>query len=314
MTKKALSYRFLIMLAFLCIYLIWGTTYLAIVVGLEGFPPFLMASIRFLVAGLMLVSYSLFKGEGFPKKSSLIKNAFIALVVLAGGQGLLIWSEQHIASGYASVLVATLPIWFVVMDKKHWKLYFSNPYILGGVALGFAGIIILFRDKLTEPLPAAQIHLQLVASVAVLFGAMCWVVGTLYHRSRPAPGTLYQNLGWQLLCGAVICLLISLSMNELDTFAWSQTDLTSWSAVLYLSVAGSIMAYIAYTWLLNEMPSAIVGTYAYINPVVAVFLGWLLVGEVITTPQMVGMLIILVSAILINLNRGKIKPVAKAKA
>lgn len=303
--KNALSHRVLVILAFLAIYLIWGTTYLAIVIGLKGFTPFMMASIRFLVAGVLLVGYSLWKGEQMPSRASLIKNAFIGLVVLAGGQGLLIWSEQHIASGYASVLVATLPIWFVVMDRKHWQRYFSNPYILIGVVLGFIGIVVLFRDKLTETLPVENIRLQIIASIAVLFGGVCWVVGTLYHRSRPAPGTIYHNLGWQLLWGSVICLGIGLLTGEGGRFSWADASLTSWSAVLYLSVAGSIIAYIAYTWLLNEMPSAIVGTYAYINPVVAVFLGWLLAGEVITSPQLVGMVIILVSAVLINVNRSK---------
>lgn len=297
------TYFLLLILAFAAIYLVWGTTYLAIVIGLEGFPPFMMASVRFFIAGVLLVGYSLIKGEKLPGKSALIKNAIIGLVVLVGGQGLLIWSEQYIASGYASVLVATLPIWFVVMDRANWHFYFKNIYILLGVVLGFSGIVILFRDKLAEPLPNETIQLQLTASILVLIGGMCWVVGTLYNRSRPAPGSLYRNLGWQLLFGFVFSGVLSLLFGE--SYDNNAATLKAWIAVIYLSVAGSIVAYVAYTWLLNQKPSAIVGTYAYINPVVAVFLGWLLADEVISTRQIIGMVIILVSAVLINVNRTK---------
>lgn len=299
--------KLLVVLSFLAIYFIWGTTYLAIVIGLEGFQPFFMATIRFAIAGVLLLTFSFLNGERFPSKSSLVKNAIIGLVVLCGGQGLLIWSEQYIASGYASVLVATIPIWFVILDKKHWKLYFANPYILIGVILGFCGIVILFRDQLHASIPQETIHLQLVASIAVLVGAMFWVIGTLYHRSRPAPGSIIQNLGWQLTIGSLFCLIISSAMGEWNTPLFLDASLRAWSAVIYLALAGSILAFVAYTWLLQKLPSAIVGTYAYINPVVAVLLGWLLVDEVIAGDQFIGMGIILISAVLVNLNRSKIK-------
>jgi drug/metabolite transporter (DMT)-like permease len=298
-----LSYRFLIAMAFLAIYLIWGTTYLAIVIGLKSFPPFLMAAIRFVIAGVLLVGYSLWSGEGLPSGHSILKNSFIGLIVLAGGQGLLMWSEQYIASGYASVLIATLPVWFVVMDRVNWKLYFSNAYILSGVAIGFIGIVILFKDKLNEPMGQQEMQLQILASLAVIAGAICWVIGTLYNRSSPAPGSIYKNLGWQLLGGSVICLIISAGSGEWTALDWSNTSWQSWGAIAYLSIAGSIVAFVAYTWLLNEKPAAIVGTYSYINPIVAVFLGWLLADEAISSSQLIGMTIVLFSAIIININR-----------
>ncbi|RED96607.1 EamA family transporter [Marinoscillum furvescens] len=299
------SDRILVILAFFVIYFVWGTTYLAIVIGLHGFPPFFMAAMRFLIAGVLLVGFSLYKGEKLPDRSSIVKNAIIGLVVLTGGQGLLIWSEQYIASGYASVLIATLPIWFVVMDRRHWTLYFSNPFILAGIIIGFAGITMLFRDQLVNGQEDDDVMLQLLASVAVLAGGICWVGGTLYHRSHPAPGSMQHNLGWQLLMGAAICMTISGICGEYPDITLS-TDMMSWAAVIYLALAGSIAAFIAYTWLLERIPSAIVGTYAYINPVVAVFLGWLLADEKITAFQLSGMSVVLVSAILINVNRNKV--------
>lgn len=307
MNKDTFSYKLLLVLCFLAIYLIWGTTYLAIVIGLEGFPPFLMASVRFLVAGVLLVGYSLIKREQLPTASSLLKNAVIGLIVLVGGQGLLIWAEQYIASGYASVLVATLPVWFVVVDRRHWKLYFSNPFIITGVMVGFVGIIILFWDKINDPLSSDNLQIQLIASGAVILGAICWVLGTVFNRSYPAPGTIYHNLGWQLLAGSVFSWLISTVAGETLDGTWSAIGWRAWSAVLYLSIAGSVIAYVAYTWLLNQKPSAIVGTYAYINPVVAVFLGWWLANEQINSLQMAGMIVVLISAIVINLNKPKPK-------
>ncbi|ELR73273.1 Permease of the drug/metabolite transporter (DMT) superfamily [Fulvivirga imtechensis AK7] len=307
MDRSLLSYKLATIAAFAAIYFIWGTTYLAIVIGLEGFPPFLMAAVRFIVAGLPLVGYCVFKGEKFPTASALVKNAVLALVVLAGGQGLLIWSEQYIASGYAAVLVATLPIWFVIMDKTNWKTYFSNPYIIAGVVLGFLGILLLFKDTISGTSMNENVRLELIASLAVLLGSVCWVAGTLYHRTNPAPGSIYLNLGWQLIIGSVICSVISVSAGELTSFTFTHISWRAWSAVLYLSVAGSIIAFIAYTWLLTQKPSAVVGTYAYINPVVAVFLGWLLADEVINTNQLVGMSIILGSAILVNITRAQVQ-------
>lgn len=307
MRNPAGSDKLLTIAAFAAIYFIWGTTYLAIVIGLEGFPPFLMASVRFIIAGVLLVGYCIYKGEKFPSATALMKNAVLALIVLAGGQGLLIWSEQHIASGYASVLVATLPLWFVIMDKTNWKTYFSNPYIIIGVVLGFFGILILFKDTVSGSLGAENARLQIIASIAVLIGSVCWVAGTLYNRSRPAPGSIYLNLGWQLLIGSVICIIISFSFGELTSFHFTSVEWRAWSAVLYLSIGGSIIAFIGYTWLLTRKPSAVVGTYAYINPVVAVFLGWMFAEETISGNQFLGMTIILASAILVNITRAQVQ-------
>lgn len=300
----------LVILAFLALYIIWGTTYLVIALGLRGFPPFLMAGLRFLIAGVILVTYSLLRREGLPSRSSLIKNAFLAVVVLALGQGVLIWSEQYIASGYASILIATLPIWFVLLDRANWGMYVKNPFIIIGILLGFGGILLLFKDKLSEQIPEENIRMQLFASLAVLFGGICWVVGTLYNRSKPAAGSIHANLGWQLIFGAGICFAVSFLLSESSGFNWEHHTSLSWAAVVYLAVAGSIIAFIAYTWLLHEKPSAIVGTYAYVNPVVAVFLGWLIADEHITGLQLIGMGIILISAIMINLNRTKKKVTA----
>lgn len=301
------SSKFLIYIAFAAIYLIWGTTFLVILIGLEDFPPHMMASLRFIIAGVILVGICLYKGEGLPTSRSLVKNFIVGVIILSGGQGILIWAEQFIDSGYAAVLVATLPFWFVIIDKKQWSVCFSNPYIIAGVILGFCGILLMFKDYLLIGTLSENDKMYIIASLAVLLSSVLWVSGSLYYRYRPAPGSIYSNLGWQLIGASIFSFMISMVFGEFNGFDFQTVSFQSWSAVLYLSIFGSIAAFIAYTWLLTQKPSAIVGTYAYINPVVAVFLGWLLVNETISNSQFIGMMIILGSAILVNISKNKVQ-------
>ena len=302
-------------LSFAAIYLIWGTTYLVILIGLEDFPPHMMASIRFVVAGVILVGACLLRGEKLPGKKTILKNSILGIVILSGGQGILIWAEQYIPSGYAAVLVATLPMWYVIIDKKQWKGCFSNPYIIFGVVLGFCGILLMFKEYLQIYRLTEQDKMHLIASFAVLVSSILWVSGSLYYRYKPAPGSIYSNLGWQLLGAAVFSFVLSMTLGESGNFYLAAVSWESWAAVLYLSLFGSIAAFVAYTWLLTQKPSAVVGTYAYINPVVAVFLGWLLANETISESQFWGMLVILGSAVMVNLTRNKAqrKKVPKGK-
>ncbi len=300
-------------LSFAAIYLIWGTTYLVILIGLEDFPPHMMASIRFIIAGVILVGVCLLRGEKLPVGKTIFKNTILGIVILSGGQGILIWAEQYIPSGYAAVLVATLPMWYVIIDKKQWTNCFSNPFIIFGVVLGFCGILLMFKEYLHIGALTAQDKMYLIASVAVLVSSILWVSGSLYHRYQPAPGSIYSNLGWQLLGAAVFSFLLSMVLGEGGSFYLATVSWESWAAVLYLSLFGSIAAFVAYTWLLTQKPSAVVGTYAYINPVVAVFLGWILANETISKSQFWGMLVILGSAVMVNLTRNKAEKKSRNK-
>ena len=303
MRKIAISSQWLIILAFAVIYLIWGTTYVTILIGLEDFPPFLMATFRFAIAGVLLVGWCLLKGEHFPSMRTIGQNFLIGVVMLAGGQGILFWSEQYIASGYAAILVATIPIWFVIIDKSQWHTYFSNKYIIGGLFIGFLGILLLFKEQIGGSVYAD--NMGLIATVAVLFGCICWVSGSLYYRYHPTPGSIFSNLGWQIIGGGIFCAGISWTAGEWQDFSLSAVGWEAWSAVLYLAVVSSIIAFVAYYWLLHQMPAAIVGTYAYVNPVVAVLLGWVIADEMLSIYQISGMMVILGSALLINLPKYK---------
>lgn len=303
--NKTSKHTILILLSFAAIYFIWGTTYMAIAIGLTSFPPFLMAFTRFIIAGVIMLAYVLSKGESIPSLLIIIHNTIVGTVVLVGGQGLLFWSEQYISSGYASVLIATMPMWFVIFDKANWKLYFSNKFILLGLGLGFIGILILFKDKMDESLAIEDTRLQIIASLAVILGAIFWAVGTLYYKSKPSKGSMPSNLSWQLIGGSMVCLIISAALNEMEYFQIRLVSAKAWAAVLYLALAGSVIAFLAYTWLMQKMPSAIVGTYAYINPIIAVVAGVFIANELLSPNQILGMVVILASAVLVNVNRGK---------
>lgn len=295
--------KVLIFLSFLAIYFIWGSTYLAIILALKSFPPFLLASLRFLIAGFILFTYCLITKESQPNKNTVLKNFFLGIIVLVGGQGLLIWSEQYISSGNAAILVATLPIWFVFFDHTKWKEYFKSLWIILGVIFGFVGTFLLFFNQLEGFSFETAKSLELIAYLAVIISVICWVVGSLYHRSFVKSGTIFSNLSIQLLFAGFICLMLSFSFGELNGYNISKASLLSWGAIFYLAIAGSLIAFVAFTWLLTQKSSVTVGTYAYINPIIAVFLGWLFLSEKVSALQQFAMFVIIGSAFVINKNR-----------
>jgi drug/metabolite transporter (DMT)-like permease len=296
LTKKKPAFL-LILIAFASTYIIWGTTYLAILIGLETLPPFFMAAMRFLMAGLVLLIIAGARKENI-WIPGMFKNMLLGIVILTGGQGLLFWSEQYIPSGYAAILVSTLPLWYVILDRKNWSSYFKNKLILTGLILGFLGILLLF-EKYIGAANRTGI-LQVMGLHAVLLACICWASGTLYFKNRISQGSMFLNLGWQLMGGFLSSLLIGYLSGELKSFSLSAVSMNSWLATLYLAVAGSLVAFIAFNWLMTVRPAAIVGTYAYVNPVIAVLLGWLMANEKISLLQVVGMCIILLSAFLVN--------------
>jgi drug/metabolite transporter (DMT)-like permease len=287
----------LIAIAFAAIYIIWGTTYLAILIGIETIPPFIMAAIRFLIAGVALLIIAALRGENV-LVHGMYKNMLLGIIILTGGQGLLAWAELYISSGYAAILVSTLPLWYVLLDRKNRKTYFKNKLILTGLILGFLGILLLFKKYIDAT--AGNGVLQLFGLVAVLGSCICWSSGTLYFKNQVNKGSMYLNLGWQLIGGFLSCLLVCFFSGEFTGFSFANVSMHSWLATLYLAVAGSLVAFIAFNWLMTVRPAAVVGTYAYVNPVIAVILGWLIARESITLVQIAGMFIILLSAFLVN--------------
>ena len=206
----------LIFIAFASTYIIWGTTYLAILIGLETLPPFIMAAIRFLVAGaVLLIIASLRKEDVWVRH--IPKNLLLGIVILTGGQGLLAWAELYIPSGYAAILVSTLPLWFVLLDRKNWNNYFKNKIILTGLILGFLGILMLFK-KSVDVFTGTSV-LQILGLLAVLGACICWAAGTLYSKNNVNQSSMFVNLGWQLMGGSISGLLVGFFSGELAGFS-----------------------------------------------------------------------------------------------
>ncbi len=287
----------LIIMAYSATYVLWGTTYFAVLVGLQTLPPFIMAAVRFLMAGLVLLLIVYIK-EGRLAMPGMFKNMLLGVIILTGGQGLLFWSEQYIASGTAAILVSALPLWYVLLDTKNRKTYFSNKLILSGLVVGFLGILLLFKKYLGASTVNTQ--WQIFGLLAVIGACICWASGTLYYKNNVNQNSLFLNLGWQLIGGFLSSVLVAFCTLEFNSFSLANVSRNSWLATLYLAVAGTLLAFVAFSWLLTVRPAAVVGTYAYVNPVIAVLLGWLMANEEISFLQIVGMVIILFSAFLVN--------------
>jgi drug/metabolite transporter (DMT)-like permease len=298
-TEKTVKADIRLWLAFAAIYIIWGTTYLAIKIGIEDFPPFMMAAIRYLIAGFLLLVFSLIKKEKIFSVNAL-RNMVIGAFIMTFGQAIAFWSEKYISSGLTAVFGSLLPICYIITDRRNWFAYKESKLTLVSIALGIIGIIVLFINPSSASGQKETGWITIVASVVTVAACFCWAAGSLYFNYNNKRGSLYENVGWQLIGGMVCCFLISLVAGEWRNFNFSIVPLRAWMAVFYLAIAGSIVALISLYWLLARRPAALVGTYAYVNPVIAVLLGYLIAKEEISIVQIIGMCIILVAAYLAN--------------
>jgi len=299
----------LVVAAFAAIYLIWGSTYFAILIAIKDIPPLLMAGGRFVMAGLLLLLYAKLKKEPTPSFHDIGKISFAGALMLFLGTGSVAWAEQYISSGMASIIVATVPLWFVLLDRQQWKFHFSNGWIIAGLVVGFVGIIILFGDK--KAFSFSGNPMKLVSVLLLAGGTISWAIGSLYSKYKPVNASTSMKAAIQMLAAGVLSVLAAFITGEHHQFAWTQVSLNAWLALAYLITFGSLVGYMSYVWLLQIKPPTLVGTYAYVNPVVAVFLGWLIVDEHISGRQLIALGVILLGVIVVNLSKDK-KPEAVA--
>ena len=297
MKDKPLLQRVLLIFAFFNIYVIWGSTYLAVAFGIKGFPPFILVGLRYLIAGLVLLAYCRLKGEKFPSIQLIGKHALSGILMLVGGTGMIAWAEQYITSGQAAILVATEPLWFLVLDRKRWPMYFSNKYILFGLIIGFAGIFLFLK---ADNLQVNRSGIGLIATLIVLLSAVWWVLGSLIINNSKGNSSVIINSSMQLLPAAVVSGFIAVFTGEFNHFSFSKVPLESWLGLFFLIVFGSFAAYLSFIWLITKKPLAIISTHTYVNPVVAVFLGWIFANEHLVKGQFVGLVIILIGIVLVN--------------
>jgi drug/metabolite transporter (DMT)-like permease len=294
----------LVFAAFASLYIIWGSTYLAIVIAVKNIPPFMMIGIRFLIAGAILYVWCRLQGQSTPPVKSVTNISFAGLLILFFGNGSLVWVEQYIPTGLAAIIVATVPLWFVLLDKRQWKYHFGNKFIIFGLLIGFAGVLTLFAGN--SAFTTTGDPMQLISFFVLLVGTITWAIGSLYSKYKPTEGSTGMKAAIQMIAAGVIASIVGVVTGELNQFSWSNISWEVVAAIVYLITFGSLIGYMSYVWLLTVRPPAQVGTYAYVNPLVAVLLGWLIVDEKITWHQVVALSIILIGVVIVNLSKEKI--------
>ena len=282
--------------AFAAVYLVWGSTYLAILFAIETLPPFLMAGARFLVSGAALYAWARARGAPRPTRANWRATAVVGAFLLVGGNGGVTWAEQRVPSGLAALLVATVPLWMVLLDW--WRGGGGRPTgrTWAGIAVGFLGLGILVGPAELLGGGAAD---PLGAGVLVL-ASVLWAVGSVYSGRAALPDSPLQATGMEMLAGGAMLAVLGSAAGEwgrLDPGAVSPRSLL---ALAYLIVFGAGVGFTAYIWLLRHVEVAKVSTYAYVNPVVAVFLGWLLAGEQVTARTLAAAAVIVVAVAFIT--------------
>ncbi len=292
-----------IVVAFAAIYTIWGTTYLAIRIAVETIPPFLMAGVRFLLAGSLTFAFLRARGVPVPNRLQWRSAAILGAFLLVGGNGFVTWSEQQVPSGMAALVVATEPLWIALFDWVIFKGVRPGKKMVFGLVLGFLGIGLLIGPEQFGG--TGTIH---VSSLFILFMApIMWSLGSLYTRQANLPENLFMATAVEMLAGGFLLIIAGLLTGEATRLNLAAISTRSLAAMGYLTVFGSIVAFTAYVWLLKNVQASKVATYTFVNPVIAVFLGWLILSEAITPQMLVAVPSIILAVVLITTQTAKKK-------
>jgi len=287
-------------LALTVVYLCWGTTYLAIKEGVSELPPGLFGGVRLLLAGLVVLAYLACKGEPFllTRRDSLWLW-FMGSVLFVGGNGLVNLAEKTVPSGVASVLVATTPLWMALLELSLPRGERLTRLGWLGLGLGLLGVGVLMSGRLHS---AALEEFDWLGPCFLLGSAFCWALGSVLQRHRRTTGTYLMMAAWQMVLGGGTLAVLGLACGEARTIAALEAvPIRGLLAFFHLLVFGSLLGFVAYTWLLGHVSSALAGTYAYVNPVVALLLGWLVAGEPLTAMGLGGMVVILAGVALVRM-------------
>lgn len=292
----------LLIIAFATLYIVWGSTYFFIQMAISGFPPMLMGALRYLTAGILLLSWCYLKGDKLFVKRDIVTSTISGLLTLFIATGVVIWVEKTLPSAMVAIMVSVNPIWFVVLDKANRKDNLSSKTTMGGIVMGFAGVILLFGEAISKSL-ADMDHAKLTAVVLLILSPIAWSGGTLISKKRGTGSPARVNTSWQMIIAGLAFIPATFVNNEYSSFQFSQVPMQAWIALAYLILFGSIAAFSAYVWLMQVRPATQVSTHSYVNPVIAVLLGVLFAGEIISGLQIFGLVVILLSVLLINFNK-----------
>jgi drug/metabolite transporter (DMT)-like permease len=292
-------------LAFAIIYFVWGSTFLAIRVGVHEVPPLLLAAMRFLVAGLVLYGWMIAQGERSPSGRQWASASVLAVLIFVVDYGLLFWAEQRVPSGIAAVMMATIPAFTALSEIIFLRTQKLTVRLALALLIGIGGVAVLMSRSLN--LGGAPV--DRVGAVALIVASMSWSVASALMRKLSLPPSKVMSSGAQMLAGGVFLALTAAALGEFRNFHPSEVSRGAWLSLLYLIVAGSIIGFTAYVWLIHHESPTKVGTYAYVNPVVAVIVGYFLGGEALGLRTILGTLFILISVVVITTTRAK-KPEA----
>jgi len=292
--------RWKTLLAFAIIYFVWGSTFLAIRVGVREVPPLLLAALRFLISGLVLYGWTRMRGERPPERRQWMSAFLLALLIFVFDYGLLFWAEQRVPSGLAAVMMATIPVFMALSEIVILRTQRLTLRLSLALLIGIAGVAVLMSRSLN--LGGAPI--ERTGALALIIGAISWSIASALTRKLPLPSSKVVSSAAQMLAGGILLTMASAIFGEFPRFHPSAVSLAAWLSLLYLIVAGSIVGFTAYVWLLHHESPTKVGTYAYVNPVVAVILGYFLAGEELGLRTILGTAFVLVSVIVITTTRG----------
>jgi drug/metabolite transporter (DMT)-like permease len=284
------------LMAFAIIYFVWGTTYLAIRVGVDEVPPFLLAAIRFLIAGGVLYGWMIAWGERSPTARQWLAASAIAILIFVLDYGLLFWAEQRVPSGIAAVMMATIPTFMALSEIIILRTRQLTARLTMALLIGIGGVVVLVSRSLN----LAGAPIDRMGALALIVAAISWSLGSVITRKVSLPPSKAMSSGAQMLAGGAFLALTAAALGEFRSFHPSAVSRGAWLALLYLIVAGSIIGFTAYLWLIHHESPTKVGTYAYVNPVVAVLVGYFLGGETLGPRTILGTLFVLTSVVMIT--------------
>src|SRR5438876_1937458 len=282
-----------ILLAFAMIYFVWGSSFLAIRVGVHEVPPFLLAAMRFFTAGLVMYTWLRLKGTPVPNQREWVAASALGALIFVVDYGCLFWAEQRVPSGVASVILATIPVFITLMEIIFLRTQRLTVRLSLALMVGLCGVAVLVNHSFS----LGEVPVNRAGAIALLVASVTWSVATIFTRRLPLPASKPMSAATQMLTGGVQLFVLAALSGEFAGFRVQAVSWNAWFALLYLIIAGSIVGFTAYVWLLHYESPTKVGTYAYVNPVVAVILGYFLGGEAVGLRTLLGTLLVLVSVI-----------------
>jgi drug/metabolite transporter (DMT)-like permease len=301
MEPEAHRPRWKTLLAFAIIYFVWGSTFLAIRIGVRELPPLLFAAMRFLVSGIVLYLWMIAHGERSPTRRQWLSAFLLAFLIFVIDYGLLFWAEERVPSGLAAVMMATIPVFTTLAEVMFLHTQRLTLRLILALLIGIGGVGVLMSRSFNlggQPIPTT-------GAVALIVGSLSWSIASVLNRKLPLPSSKVMSSGSQMLAGGILLMIAAAAFGEFRGFQPAAVSIGAWLSLLYLIVAGSIIGFTAYVWLLHHESPTKVGTYAYVNPVVAVILGYFLAGEALGLRTVLGTLFVLISVVVITTTRVK---------